>query len=224
MKKQIISSLLALTMLCSLSTAAFAYGPEVDSADSTSPAETETVVTVVNNSRYLTDAEAEEMKEDISAGIILDSGEAIPVDCTVTIEDVDSDMAPRQAGSRTYRTTVRASTPPAVNSGKKDGDGVEAYATLTMDWTDVPGIANDINAIQGHIDVVTGTLRNSDVFYGDTHNRPLLRDGFITGTDRTFLKYVNYTSTSLTGSLHVCYRAWFTGVPDARGLFVCVNN
>lgn len=180
-------------------------------------------IEVINYSKHLDSADIEELKEGINATCTTASGEIIPLDCTVTVEDVMTEnVNVRLAGGRTYAITVSAMQKMEPGAGSVNKDEVAAEAFISMLWTDVPGIANTLDNVSGKIYVTRGTLTSSRLFYGPSHTR---HAGSIPlGTVREFNKDINFTSGSLTGSVHACYECFFLYEGfDRKLLTVCVE-
>lgn len=213
-------------MVCPMSSVAFAYDAESEPVDSAPVEEKAGTVTVFNHSRYLTDEDIEELKENISASIGSPTGEEIPLDCIVTVEDVTNNNAATYRGvaNRTYAATVTTSITTPDREEEVDTNAVKAIATIRMTWTDVLGIGNTLDNISGEIDIKKGTLTNGKVTYGDTHNQPLLQPYFHTGTADRYNEDVSYTSTNIAGRLHAHYQGWFEELPSTKPLLVCVGN
>lgn len=179
-------------------------------------------IEVINNSKYVSDSQVERLKEGVQAEYTAPNGEVIPLNCTVTIEDVECDIMSRQSGARSYAVTVSA-TKNASNIGDFNGKTVVATASITMRWVDVPGIANKMENLSGSITVDKGEIDHGKVTYGSSHTSTTLRPNFNIGTDTKFNVDVDYTSGAITGSLHACYVTYFKGVPFTSNLTVCVT-
>lgn len=180
-------------------------------------------IEVMNYSRYISDTDVEELKDGINATYTTSTGKVIPLDCVVTVEDVMINPAgARSAEGRTYAVTVTAEKKSEPNSETVNDEKVAATAYMTMMWTDVEGNKNTIDRLYGGITVSRGTLSNGLVLYGNSHTRPMNRPNFSLGTSASFDRAVNYTSSSLTGSVHACYQSWFEEYSLAV-LTVCVE-
>lgn len=212
--KKIVSLLTAFCIVISLCT------PAVCAMSATE--EPISNVEITNHSKYLSDTDIEVLKDGIYATYTTSTGVVVPLNCKATVEDVVSnDLNPRLIGNQTYAITVTAEKREA-NADSVNTDDVSAVATITMVWTDVPGIANTIDRLYGNIEIIRGTLHRGLVSYGNSHNRPLNRPNFSIGTNTSFDKTVSYTSTSLTGSVHACYQSWFKEYELAL-ITVCVE-
>lgn len=177
-------------------------------------------IEVINNSKYVSDSQVERLKEGVKAEYTAPNGEVIPLDCTVTIEDIECDIMSRQSGARSYAVTVSA-TKDESNIGNLNGKNIVATASVTMTWTDVPGIKNTLDSLSGYITLKKGTVSNAICYYGNvhTHHRGLQQ----LGTAETWAFDVGMTSTSLSGKLHACYKTWFNEASSTDPLVICVE-
>lgn len=179
-------------------------------------------VEVLNYSKYFSDEDAEKYKDRVNATAPSADGEIIPLDCTVTIRDVDNKLSNMYSlGGHTYAITVSAQQKQKSKSEDANGNGVVATATITMVWTDVLGTANTIDHLSGCVNITKGTFKNGKVSYGSTHNLPRLLPCFQAGT--FFDRDVSFTSTSPLGALHAHYECWFDEWDDTKPLRVCVE-
>lgn len=188
--------------------------------------ENSAAVEVLNYSNYISEANVEALKDQVCATFTTASGEVIPLDCTVTIEDVNNGpSAYSMAGSRSYAITVSAEQKIKSNSESDNNrNGVTATAYLTMYWTDNPGPKNTIDFLSGSIDVTKGTIENAKVWAKESHNRPIVNPlTYEIGTSTRFSFVVHYTTGALDGGVHACYSTWFKEWNGPSTLTVCVS-
>lgn len=180
-------------------------------------------VEVLNYSRYFLDEDAEKLRDCVNATAPSADGDIIPLDCTVTIRDVDKNASSMYSlGEHTYAITVSAQQKQTSNSGDSNKNGVMASATITMIWTDVFGTANTIDHLSGGVTITKGTFDHARVSYGSTHNSPLILPYF--QADTSFDRDVSFTSTNPFGSLHAHYECWFDELGSTTPLRVCVST
>lgn len=156
MLKRFTITALAVAMCLSLGTTSFASAPEAVQNPN---------VRVINQSEHISAQEIQKLSDSVSASFVKEDGTVIPVETEITIEDVATNA--RSAGN-TYRASVRANSKVSSGSNDKNSQGVTASAYAAITWTDVPGIYNNLDYIEGNVDITKGVMSSSKAEYGDS--------------------------------------------------------
>lgn len=118
----------------------------------------------------------EEIEEAIGGGgcYSVETGEYIPMDCTVTVRKVTRDVTNAYTASSTqqgarYEVTVKMDVDEVTGKPKiKDYNYSDVRCTMCihMDWLDRPGWRNAIERLWGYTKVYTGTIKAGLVRWG----------------------------------------------------------
>ncbi len=112
----------------------------------------------------VTDAEPQ-----VSAYLCAPDGEVLDVNITAIDTEIISPLTKANHNKGiTYRSKVKVET----KSDTLKSHGISASGSLSMTWTDVGGVENKINNLEGYFTVASGTFSTARVYYGSDYSAP----------------------------------------------------
>lgn len=218
MKRIISLFLLASIVATMLTGSAFAYTAEDMESDGTT--------TVVCLSDNFDTAAIEQVEEGVSAYIVDDAGNTIPLNCEVTISEVPQTISATSPEGPRYSMKVSTEVKTKYDENTLEMPGIICTVEIYMDWIDGPGIYNSIERLYGECTMTKGTLQKARVSWGNAHNR-CVKYKVLDGNGSSFDFDPDFDigtgeGIPISGNLHAHYEAVFTKGGQYY-LVVCVN-
>lgn len=204
--KKKLSTVLAVGMIASMSTSAFAAQPSKEVAEPN--------VEVIALSADIDASVLNEIENSVEACLVYKDGTTAPLDAVITVEKVPTTA---KSAADTYAVAVRSKLD--SDTDDRNTSHTNASATLKLLWTDGPQLENVIDEVSGTLDLQKGKVTSGEVRYGNGWVTPALWTVKDVGGTSSFSFYPNMTTIDPSAS----YTLGFEGEISTMSLRVSAN-
>lgn len=188
--KKKLSTVLAVGMIASMSTSAFAAQPSKEVAEPN--------VEVIALSADIDASVLDKVENSVGACLVYKDGTTVPIDAVVTVEKMPTTA---KSATTTYAVTVRSKLD--TDTDDLNTSHTNASATLRLLWTDGPDIQNVIDEVSGTLHVEKGKVLSGTVLYGNRMVSSMLWTKKEVGSAPSFTFKPNMTVMSPAASYSV---------------------